>query len=285
LQLQAIRRRTGRHWADICPLRVRRGEGTGAAVQSRVQTGNSWSYRVRLILDLERVMSDQFTQTSRRQFFRGAGVAVGWTQHTTGVQTIREATTLQSLLGNIGRPGGGILALRGHASIQGSTDIPTLYNLLPGYLNAPNALKNHATLADYIETEISPTSYWYHFPKFVVSLLTAWFGAAATRENDYGFGWLPRNVGDHSHLPMFVAMSQGKIHGFMAMGQNPAVDGQNASLPRRALAKLDWLVVRDLYETETATFWIDSPEVKSGETKAEDIATEIFLLPAAATAE
>ena len=134
-------------------------------------------------------------------------------------------------------------------------------------------------------TEISPTSYWYHFPKFVVSLLTAWFGAAATRENDYGFGWLPRNVGDHSHLPMFVAMSQGKIHGFMAMGQNPAVDGQNASLPRPALAKLDWLVVRDLYETETATFWIDSPEVKSGETKAEDIATEIFLLPAAATAE
>jgi len=211
--------------------------------------------------------------------------AVGWTQHTTGVQTIRAATILQSLLGNIGRPGGGILALRGHASIQGSTDIPTLYNLLPGYLNTPSALKNHDALADYIETEISPTSYWYHFPKFIVSLLTAWFGAAATKENDYGFGWLPRIVGDHSHLPMFVAMSEGKIHGFMAMGQNPAVGGQNASFQRRALAKLDWLVVRDLYETETATFWIDSPEVKSGETKPEDIATEIFLLPAAATAE
>jgi len=196
--------------------------------------------------------------------------AVGWTQHTTGVQTIRAATILQSL-GNIGRPGGGILALRGHASIQGSTDIPTLYNLLPGYLNTPSALKNHDTLADYIETEISPTSYWYHFPKFIVTLLTAWFGAAATRENDYGFGWLPRNVGDHSHLPMFVAMSEGKIHGFKAMGQNPAVGGQNASFQRRALAKLDWLVVRDLYETETATFWIDSPEAKSGETKPEDI--------------
>ncbi|MGA7501646.1 MAG: hypothetical protein WBX00_33355, partial [Isosphaeraceae bacterium] len=84
---------------------------------------------------------------------------------------------------------------------------PTLYNLLPGYLNTPSALKNHDTLADYIETEISPTSYWHHFFKFIVSLLTAWFGAAATRENDYGFGWLPRNVGDHSHLPMFAAMS------------------------------------------------------------------------------
>ena len=211
--------------------------------------------------------------------------AVGWTQHTTGVQTIRAATILHSLLGNIGRPGGGILALRGHASIQGSTDIPTLYNLLPGYLNTPSALKNHDTLHDYIETEITPTSYWINFPKFIVSLLKAWFGEAATRENDYGFGWLPRNVGDHSHLPMFVAMAEGTIRGFLAMGQNPAVGGQNASFQRRALAKLDWLVVRDLYETETATFWKDSPEVTRGEVKPEDIATEVFLLPAAATAE
>jgi formate dehydrogenase major subunit len=211
--------------------------------------------------------------------------AVGWTQHTTGVQTIRAATILQSLLGNIGRPGGGILALRGHASIQGSTDIATLYNLLPGYLNAPSALRNHDTLADYIETEITPTGYWAHFPKFIVSLLAAWYGAAATKENDYGFGWLPRNIGDHSHQPMFVAMAEGKIRGFMAMGQNPAVGGQNASFQRRALAKLDWLVVRDLYETETATFWKDSPEVTSGLAKAENIATEVFLLPAAATAE
>jgi formate dehydrogenase major subunit len=211
--------------------------------------------------------------------------AVGWTQHTTGVQTIRAATILQLLLGNIGRPGGGILALRGHATIQGSTDIPTLYNILPGYLNAPSALKNHDTLADYIETEISPTSYWVHFPKFIVSLLRAWYGAAATKENDFGFGWLPRNIADHSHLPMFVAMSEGQIKGFMAMGQNPAVGGQNAGFQRRALAKLDWLVVKDLYETETATFWRDSPEVHSGEVKPEDIGTEVFLIPSAATAE
>jgi formate dehydrogenase major subunit len=211
--------------------------------------------------------------------------AVGWTQHTVGVQMIRAATILQLLLGNVGRPGGGILALRGHASIQGSTDIPTLFNLLPGYLNTPSALKTHDTLADYVSTETSPTSYWVHFPKFMVSLLKAWYGDAATRENDFGYDWLPKNIGDHSHLPMFVAMSEGKIKGFMAMGQNPAVGGQNAGFQRAAMAKLDWMVVRDLFETETATFWKDSPEVRAGELKPEQIATEVFLLPAAATAE
>jgi len=211
--------------------------------------------------------------------------AVGWTQHTTGVQMIRASTIVQLLLGNIGRPGGGILALRGHASIQGSTDIPTLYNLLPGYLNIPSALKSHENLAAYIKEEISPTSYWVNFPKFIVSLLKAWYGDAANRENDYCFNWLPKIIGDHSHMPMFVAMAEGQIKGFFAMGQNPAVGGQNAGYQRKALAKLDWMVVKDLYETETATFWKDSPEVTSGELKAADIATEVFLFPAAATAE
>jgi formate dehydrogenase major subunit len=211
--------------------------------------------------------------------------AVGWTQHTTGVQMIRASTIVQLLLGNIGRPGGGILALRGHASIQGSTDIPTLYNLLPGYLNIPSALKSHDTLADYIKTETSPTSYWANFPSFIVSLLKSWYGEASTKANDWGYDWLPKIVGDHSHMPMFVAMAEGQIQGFLAMGQNPAVGGQNAGYQRKALAKLDWMVVRDLYETETATFWKDSPEVASGELKPESIATEVFLFPAAATAE
>ncbi len=211
--------------------------------------------------------------------------AVGWTQHTVGVQIIRAASILQLLLGNIGRPGGGILALRGHATIQGSTDVPTLFNLLPGYLNTPSALKPHNTFADYLTNEITPTSYWVHMPEFLVSLLKAWYGEAATEANDYGYDWLPKIVGDHSHLPMFVAMSEGKIKGLMAIGQNPAVGGQNAGFQRKALAKLEWLVVRDLYETETATFWKDSPEVQSGELKPEEIATEVFLLPAAAVPE
>jgi formate dehydrogenase major subunit len=211
--------------------------------------------------------------------------AVGWTQHTTGVQMIRAASVLQLLLGNIGRPGGGILALRGHATIQGSTDIATLYHVHPGYLNTPSALKPHDTLTDYIKAETSATSYWSNFPKFIVSQLKAWFGDDATAENDYAYDYLPKNIGDHSHMPVFVAMHQGTVKGMFAIGQNPAVGGQNASYQREALAKLDWLVVRDLFEMETASFWKDSPEVKSGKLKTEEIKTEVFFLPAAAVAE
>ncbi len=211
--------------------------------------------------------------------------AVGWTQHTVGVQMIRAAAVLQLLLGNVGRPGGGILALRGHATIQGSTDIATLFNLLPGYLPAPSALRRNDTLTDYIEMETSATSYWSNFPKFIVSQLKAWFGDDATEANNYAYEYLPQMIGDHSHMPMFIEMTKGTIKGFFALGQNPAVGGQNASYQRQALAKLDWLVVRDLYETETASFWKDSPEVKNGTLKTEDIATEVFFLPAAAVAE
>jgi formate dehydrogenase major subunit len=211
--------------------------------------------------------------------------AVGWTQHTVGVQMIRAASVLQLLLGNIGRPGGGILALRGHATIQGSTDIATLYNLHPGYLNTPSALQPHDTLRDYIRAETSATSYWSNFPKFIVSQLKAWFGDAATADNDFAYDFLPKIVGDHSHIPTLVEMHQGNIQGFFAMGQNPAVGGQNAGLQRQALARLKWLVVRDLYETETATFWKDSPEVRSGRMNSHDIQTEVFFLPAAAVPE
>ena len=213
--------------------------------------------------------------------------AVAWTQHTTGVQMIRTAAILQLLLGNTGRPGGGIIALRGHATIQGSTDIPTLYNLLPGYLN----MKTHAggkktdTLLDYLLTETAPTSFWVNQPKYMVSLLKAWYGKNATKDNEFAYGYLPWNTGDHSHIPMFVDMFNGKLKGFFAMGQNPAVGGQNASMQRQALAKLDWLVVKDLFLTETATFWKNSPEVQSGALKTADIKTEVFFIPAAAVPE
>ncbi len=213
--------------------------------------------------------------------------AVGWTQHTVGVQIIRTAAMLQALLGNIGRPGGGVLALRGHATIQGSTDIATLYHSLPGYLNMPDARKAHDSLKDYILTEAVPiaTSYWGNFPKFAVSYFKAQFGDAATADNNYGYDYHPKITGDHSHLPMFVDMMDGKIKGFFVMGQNPAVGGQNARFQRKALAKLDWMVVRDFYETETASFWRNSPEVRSNELKPADIKTEVFFLPAAAVPE
>jgi formate dehydrogenase major subunit len=211
--------------------------------------------------------------------------AVGWTQHTAGVQMIRAAAILQLLLGNIGRPGGGIMALRGHASIQGSTDIPTLFDLLPGYLSMPKAREGDQTLADYCDASGADRGWWSHFDKYIVSLLKAWFGDAATEENDYGFGYLPKLTGNHSHFPTMLRALDGGLHGLFAMGQNPAVGSQHSGLQRRTLAHLKWLVVRDLTDLETASFWKDSPEIRSGEMRTEDIQTEVFLMPAAAHVE
>ena len=179
------------------------------------------------------------------------------------------------------------MALRGHASIQGSTDIATLYHSLPGYINMPNARKSHVTLKDFILTEAVPlsTSYWGNFPKFAVSYFKAQYGDAATKENDYGYAYHPQITRDHSHLPMFVDMAAGMIKGLLVIGQNPAVGGQNAGFQRTALSKLDWMVVRDFYETETAAFWRNSPEVQSGKLKTADIKTEVIFLPAAMVPE
>ena len=214
--------------------------------------------------------------------------AVGWTQHSSGVQTIRTAAILQLLLGNVGRPGGGIMALRGHASIQGSTDIPTLYDVLPGYLAMPEFGGGKSdTLADYVQRHRSPRGWWGHYDRYIVSLLKAYYGDAATKKNDFGFGWLPRISGDHSHFGYWLDMADatGTLQGLFVMGQNPAVGGPNARLERRALANLKWLVVRDMVETETATFWLDSPEVARGELTPERIETEVFFFPAASHAE
>src|SRR5207244_816788 len=132
--------------------------------------------------------------------------AVGWTQHTTGVQHIRTAALLQLLLGNMGRPGGGIMALRGHATIQGSTDVPTLYHSIHGYMPAPSALRPHDNLEAYLRAETLPRCYWANFPKFMVSYLKSLYGNAATAENDFGFDWHPKIGGDHSHMAMMINM-------------------------------------------------------------------------------
>ena len=211
--------------------------------------------------------------------------AVGWTQHSKGVQIIRTAAILQLLLGNIGRPGGGILALRGHASIQGSTDIPTLYDILPGYLPMPFFEADSHRLKDYLAKHSARTGLWSSFDKYFISLMKAYYGDAATKENDWGFNWLPRVTGDHSHFGYWLDMAEGKLDGLFVMGQNPAVGASNGRLERKALAKLKWLVVRDMVETETASFWYASPEVERGELSPETIGTEVFLFPAAGTAE
>ena len=205
--------------------------------------------------------------------------AVAWTHHTTGVQIIRAAGIIQGLLGNTGRPGGGILALRGHCSIQGSTDIPSLYNMLPTYLPQPNGYKAHKTLDKYLRHETTPTGWWHNFPKYAVSLLKAWYGESATRENQFGYEWLPKIVGDHSQLPMTLAMRDGLIRGMMFLGQNPVIGGSNSRLIERGLANLEWMVVRDITETETAGFWRSGQLVRKGELKTADIKTEVFLMP------
>ncbi len=209
--------------------------------------------------------------------------AVGWTQHSKGVQIIRAAAILQLLLGNIGRPGGGILALRGHASIQGSTDIPTLYDILPGYLAMPR--KGDETLQQYFDNYRKKTGLWAHYPEYMVSTLKAYYGKCATAQNDFGYGWLPKLTGNHSFFEYLYDILDGKVEGMFLMGQNPAVGAPNSRLQRKALSKLKWLAVRDMVEIESANFWRESPEIDRGELKTEEIETEVFFFPAAGHAE
>ena len=207
--------------------------------------------------------------------------ALGWTQHTTGVQMIRTAGILQALLGNIGRPGGGIMAMRGHSTIQGSTDLATLYDALPGYLPQPCSDELHNNLESYVAHEGLATGYWANFRKFIVSLLKAWYGDAASWENDFRYSWLPRVDADYSHLPYFDRMAKGQVKGYFLFGQNPAGGAPNAGLHRAGLRKLDWLVVVDWFEIESAVFWKDDPTGPP----PEQIGTEVFFLPAAAAPE
>src|SRR3954453_5002511 len=155
-----------------------------------------------------RRVADALTRNSGRERTTAFCYAVGWTHHTTGAQMIRTAAILQLLLGNIGRPGGGILALRGHASIQGSTDIPTLFNILPGYLPMPNAAQ-HQTLDEWVRDDEGKAGFWGNVRAYAVSLLKSYYGDAATPDNDFCFDYLPRITGDHSNYNTVKAMVEG----------------------------------------------------------------------------
>jgi len=206
--------------------------------------------------------------------------ALNLTQHTNGVENIRALCMLQLLLGNIGRPGGGVTALRGHANVQGATDLELLYHELPGYLAMP--LRDaHPDLQTYLEKETPKGGFWTNKPKFMVSLLKAFYGDAATKDNQFGYQWLPKRAkaDAYSHQHIFVDMYNGVIKGFLADGQNPAVGGPNAKLARAAMQRLDWLVVVDIFLTETAEVW------KAPGVNPKDIKTEVFFLPAAPAAE
>jgi len=209
--------------------------------------------------------------------------AMGTTQHTHGTQNVRTYAILQLLLGNMGRAGGGVNAMRGESNVQGSTDYGLLFHLLPGYLKSPT--DKEQTLADYNDhftpksSDPKSANWWQNTPKYLVSLLKGWWGDKATAANDFCFNYLPKSSSNCSHIALFEAMHEGKIKGLFILGQNPAVGGPNVEKERRALDKLDWLVAADLWETETAIFW-KRPGVDPGEIK-----TEVFLLPACSSVE
>jgi len=233
-----------------------------------------------------REVCEAWTANSGRERTTALVYSVGWTQHSVGVQYIRTGAIIQLLLGNMGRPGGGIMALRGHASIQGSTDIPTLFNLLPGYLPMPHH-KQHETFEQWVDSMRHPgqKGFWGNARSYAVSLLKAYWGDAATADNDYCYDHLPRLTGDHGTYQQVLSMIDGGIKGYFLLGQNPAVGSANAKAQRLGLANLDWLVVRDLYQIESATFWKDSPEIATGEIVPEDCRTEVFFVPAASHVE
>ena len=238
--------------------------------------------------------------------------AVGWTQQSKGVQIIRAGAIIQLLLGNVGRPGGGIQALRGHACIQGATDIPTLYDLLSGYMPQPGALlsaqpraedvathmtwgvktdepsnaQSQQTLQEYIDSTGEKLGWWSNIPAYMKSLLKAWYGEAVNDpESDSGYRWIPKITGDHSHLVTSYAMLDGKIKGYFLFGQNPAAGSTNSRMQRKALGQLDWMVILDLYEVESAAFWYKEATPHVDKIDPSKIKTEVFLMPAAASTE
>lgn len=232
-------------------------------------------------LDIARL----WAENSGRERTGALVYSVGWTQHTMGSQFIRAGSIIQLLLGNIGRPGGGVFALRGHASIQGSTDVPTLFNLLPGYLAMPHA--GQETLSQYVDDirGRNQKGFWHNADTYMVSLLKEYWGEHATADNDFCFDYLPRINGDHGTYRTVMDMVDGNVFGYFLLGQNPAVGSAHGRLQRLGMANLDWLVVRDLVEIESATFWKNAPEIETGEIDPKTCRTEVFLFPAASHVE
>ena len=211
--------------------------------------------------------------------------AMGWTQHTVGTQNIRTMTIIQLLLGNMGMPGGGVNALRGESNVQGSTDYGILFHILPGYNPVPNAAM--VDLATYNEKNTPSTpeprsvNWWSNRPKYIASYLKAVYGDAATKENDFGYSWLPKlDVGmNASWLMIFDKMYKGGFEGFFAWGQNPACSGANSNKTRQAMTKLKWLVNVNLFDNETASFW------RGPGMNPKDVQTEVIMLPCCSSME
>jgi len=213
--------------------------------------------------------------------------ALGWTQHTTGTQMIRTAAMLQLLLGNIGMAGGGMNALRGHSNIQGLTDLGLLSNLLPGYMTLPSD-KEHKR-EDYLKARTPKAlrpgqmNFPQNFPKWHTSLMKAWYGNVAVKENDFAYDYLPKLDKGYDVLQTFELMYQGKMNGYFCQGFNPAASFPNKAKIGAALSKLKYLVIIDPLATETSCFWEHYDDYN--EVKTEDIKTEVFRLPSTCFAE
>ena len=215
--------------------------------------------------------------------------AVGWTQHTFGTQIIRTAAMIQLLLGNVGRAGGGVNALRGHSNIQGATDMAGIFDNLPGYLKVPNP--NDTDLASYLK-RVTPTSskpavwdsfnYYSNTPKFVVSLLKAFYGDAATKQNDFAYNYLPKTDRNYSWTQIWDQMYRGNVKGMFAFGMNGVMIGPDTQKNIDALKKAEWLVVGEIYPDETSEFW-RAPGISNDEMK--QIKTTVYRLPCAGFAE
>jgi formate dehydrogenase major subunit len=215
--------------------------------------------------------------------------ALGWTQHSYGTQNIRTAAMLQLMMGNIGRAGGGMNALRGHSNIQGATDLAGIFDILPGYLKMPNP--NDVDYATYIK-RITPTAskptpwdsynYWSNTPKFAVSFLKAMFGEHATKENGWAFNYLPKIDRNYSWAQIWDHMYRGEVKGIFAVGMNGVMIGPDTQKNIDALKKADWLVVGEIYPDETSEFW-RSPGISSDDMKK--INTTVYRLPCAGFAE
>jgi len=213
--------------------------------------------------------------------------ALGWTQHSVGSQNIRAMAMVQLLLGNIGMPGGGLNALRGHSNIQGLTDLGLLSNSLTGYLTLPT--EADTDYKTYIEKRtLKPLrpgqmNYWQNYPKFHVSLMKAWYGPAATKENDWAYDFLPKHDKSYDILVAFDLMYQGKMNGYVCQGFNPLGSAPNKKKGIEALSKLKFLVIIDPLSTETSKFWENHGEYN--DVDPSKIQTEVFRLPSGCFAE
>jgi formate dehydrogenase major subunit len=213
--------------------------------------------------------------------------ALGWTQHSVGSQNIRAIGMIQLLLGNVGMPGGGVNALRGHSNIQGLTDLGLLSHQLPGYLTMPT--EGDPDLKTYLEkrtpTPLRPgqMNYWQNYPKFFVSLQKAWYGAAAAKENEWAYDLLPKLDRVYDVLTVFELMVQGKINGYVCQGFNPLGSFPDKAKILKGLSSLKYLVIIDPLATETSTFWKNHGEFNDVDPKK--IQTEVFRLPSTCFAE